>query len=139
MLFRSRLLVVRRELGRLRGDSLEDVVDERVEDGHGLVGDSSVGVDLLEDLVDVRRVRLNPSLVLLFFLPVSLGGLLGSGGLLRGLLGGRKRRGGTGRAEVSSPLERTPPDRPADSDTPWKQEEPSRAPWRQWSRPEPSG
>ena len=49
----GRLLVVRRELGRLRGDSLEDVVDERVEDGHGLVGDTGVGVDLLEHLVDV--------------------------------------------------------------------------------------
>jgi len=30
-------VVVRGELGSLRGDSLEDVRDERVEDGHGLV------------------------------------------------------------------------------------------------------
>ena len=34
---------------RLGGDALEDVVDEGVEDGHGAVGDTSVGVDLLED------------------------------------------------------------------------------------------
>ena len=39
----------------LGGDALEDVVDERVEDEHGLVGDAGVGVDLLEDLVDVGR------------------------------------------------------------------------------------
>ena len=38
-------VVVRSELGGLSGDALEDVVDERVEDGHGLVGDTSVGVD----------------------------------------------------------------------------------------------
>jgi hypothetical protein len=38
-----------------RTDAFEDVVDERVEDEHGFVGDPSVGVDLLEDLVDVGR------------------------------------------------------------------------------------
>lgn len=43
------LLVVGSELGSLGGDALEDVVDERVQDGHGAVGDTSVGVDLLED------------------------------------------------------------------------------------------
>lgn len=43
------LLVVCGELGCLGGDTLEDVVDEGVEDGHGTVGDTSVGVDLLED------------------------------------------------------------------------------------------
>ena len=36
-----------------RTNPLKDVVDEGVEDQHGLVGDTSVGVDLLEDLVDV--------------------------------------------------------------------------------------
>ena len=40
------LLVVGSELGSLGSDSLEDIVDEGVEDGHGLVGDTSVGVDL---------------------------------------------------------------------------------------------
>ena len=71
----GRLLVVRCELGSLGGWSsktvsvrdrgqrgmrenertnpLKDVVDKGVENQHGLVGDTSVGVDLLEDLVDV--------------------------------------------------------------------------------------
>ena len=62
-----RLLAVRRELckvnmlamshensakekrtGSLGCDALEDIVDERVQDGHGLVGDTSVRVHLLE-------------------------------------------------------------------------------------------
>ena len=51
-------------------NALEDVVHERVEDEHRLVRDSRVGVDLLEDLVDVveltergatgQRCRLGP-------------------------------------------------------------------------------
>ena len=47
------LLVVSNELGGLEGDLLEDVVDERVHDVHGSLGDASLGVDLLEDSVDV--------------------------------------------------------------------------------------
>lgn len=47
------LLVVGSELRGLGGDTLEDVVDERVQDGHGTVRDTSVGVDLLEDCCDV--------------------------------------------------------------------------------------
>lgn len=43
------LLVVGGELAGLSGDALEDVVHKGVEDGHGTVGDTSVGVDLLED------------------------------------------------------------------------------------------
>lgn len=43
------LLVVGGELAGLSGDALKDVVHEGVEDGHGTVGDTSVGVDLLED------------------------------------------------------------------------------------------
>lgn len=43
------LLIVGGELAGLSGDALKDVVHERVEDGHGTVGDTSVGVDLLED------------------------------------------------------------------------------------------
>ena len=38
-------------------NALEDVVHERVEDEHRLVRDSRVGVDLLEDLVDVGRAN----------------------------------------------------------------------------------
>ena len=54
----GRLLVVLGESGGFVGDSLEDVGHERVHDGHGLGGDTGVGVDLLEDLVDVDRVGL---------------------------------------------------------------------------------
>ena len=46
-------LVVSDESGGFTGDSLENVVDERVHDGHGLLGDTGLGVDLLEDSVDV--------------------------------------------------------------------------------------
>ena len=35
--------------GSLSGDPLEDIVDEGVENGHRLVGDTSVRVDLFED------------------------------------------------------------------------------------------
>jgi hypothetical protein len=45
----GRFFRVRRELRRLGGDTLEDVVDKRVENGHGLVRDTRVGVDLLKD------------------------------------------------------------------------------------------
>ena len=90
-------MVVRRELGSLGRDSLEDVGDERVEDGHGLVAavsarassavrdisrDTGVGVDLLEDLVDVRRVRLDS--LLRSLLSTVFGG---SGGLLQDVRG----------------------------------------------------
>ena len=51
-------LVVVGQSGSLRGDPLEDVVDERVHDAHGLAGDASVGVDLFQDLVDVDGVAL---------------------------------------------------------------------------------
>ena len=48
----GRLLVVGSKLGSLGSDALEDVVDERVQDGHGTVGYTGVGVDLLEDCCD---------------------------------------------------------------------------------------
>ena len=81
-----RLLVVRGELGGFSGNTFEDIVDERVHDGHGLVGDTDIGVHLLQHLVDVRRVRLLAGLLL-------LGGNVGlwllAGWLLRGgLFGG---------------------------------------------------
>ena len=53
------LLVVAREAGSLKGQALEDVVDERVQDGHAALGDAGVGVHLLEHLVDVGAVALN--------------------------------------------------------------------------------
>ena len=46
-------LVVMGQSGSFGGDSFEDVVDERVHDGHGFGGDSGVWVDLLQDFVDV--------------------------------------------------------------------------------------
>ena len=52
----GRLLVVSREAGGFGGDLFEDVVDERVHDGHRLGGDTGVRVDLLEHLVDVDLV-----------------------------------------------------------------------------------
>ena len=70
-------LVVVGQPGRLGSDPLEDVVDEAVHDGHGLGGDASVGVDLLEHLVDVGPVGLLPLLA-----PASLlSSLLGLGGI----------------------------------------------------------
>lgn len=79
------LVVVRKAAG-LGGDALENVVHERVHDGHGLAGDSGVGVDLLEHLVDVDAVGFLPALLLLL---VALGDvLLGLAGLLGGLSSG---------------------------------------------------
>ena len=79
------LLVVADEAGRLGGDLLEDVVDERVHDGHGSLGDAGLGVHLLEDSVDVDGEGLGSS---------TLGGgaldsefLGGGGGLSGGFLG----------------------------------------------------
>ena len=66
------LLVVADEARALRGNLLEDIVDERVHDAHGALGDASLGVDLLEDAVDVDLEGLGPSLL--------GGGLLGSAG-----------------------------------------------------------
>lgn len=78
-------LVVVRQAGGLAGNALKDVVHERVHDGHGFGRDASVGVDLLEDLVDVDSVRLPPLLALLL---ITLGDrFLGLAGLLGGLSG----------------------------------------------------
>ena len=78
------LLVVADELGGLEGDLLEDVVDEAVHDLHGSLGDASLGVDLLEDSVDVHREGLSSA---------SVGS--GSDGLLDDLLGSNLSGGGT--------------------------------------------
>ena len=58
------LLVVAGETGRLGGNAVEHVVDEGVHDGHGLGGDTSLGVDLLQHLVDVDLVGLGLGLAL---------------------------------------------------------------------------
>jgi hypothetical protein len=72
------LLVVPDQVAGLGGDAREDVVDERVHDGHGAARDAGVGVHLLEDLVDVGRVRLDA---------LAAAASLGLGGLLGGFLG----------------------------------------------------
>ena len=70
-------LVVVSQAGSLASDTLEDIVDEGVHDAHGLAGDTSVGMDLLHDLVDVDGVA---------FLPPPVPLLLVSAGLLAALL-----------------------------------------------------
>ena len=87
------LLVVADELGGLEGDLLEDVVDEGVHDVHGSLGDASLGVNLLEDSVDVDGEGLSAasSGSSLSLLGNSLLSNLGGGGSLggaSGLLGG---------------------------------------------------
>lgn len=67
-------LVVVGEAGSLGGNAFENVVHERVHDRHRLTGDTGVGVNLFQHLVDVDGVTLLP-LVLLLFL-VRLGDVL---------------------------------------------------------------
>ena len=82
----SVLLVVADEAGALGGDLLEDVVDERVHDAHGSLGDAGLGVHLLEDTVDVDAEGLgSPSLG--GSLLGGLGGSAGDGSSSRGFLG----------------------------------------------------
>jgi hypothetical protein len=53
-----RLLGVGNELECFCSNAVEVIVDEAVEDDHRLVGNTSVGVDLLEDFVDVGTLDL---------------------------------------------------------------------------------
>ena len=53
-------LVVVSQTGGLVGNTFKNIVDEAVHDRHGLAGDASVGVDLLQNLVDVDAVRFLP-------------------------------------------------------------------------------
>ena len=80
-----RAAVVVRQTRRLGGDALEDVVDERVHDRHGLAADARVRVHLLQHLVDVDGVRFTSSPLLL--LVAGARGL----GLARGLLRSLRR------------------------------------------------
>uniref|UniRef100_A0A8C0NUP3 Histone H2B n=1 Tax=Canis lupus familiaris TaxID=9615 RepID=A0A8C0NUP3_CANLF len=76
-----------RQARRLARDALEDVVDERVHDAHGLGRDARVGVHLLQHLVHVHRVALlAAALALLAVLLLRLGHRL-LGALLRGRRG----------------------------------------------------
>ena len=67
-------LVVVSKTRSFGSNSLEDVVDERVHDAHGLGRDSGVRVNLFQHLVDVDGVRFL-SLLLLFLVSGSTGGL----------------------------------------------------------------
>ena len=71
-------LVVVGQTASLGSDTLEQIVDKGVHDGHGLGGDTSVRMDLLQHLVDVDGVGLL-ALVTAFLsvLGDSLGGLSG--------------------------------------------------------------
>ncbi len=68
----------------LGGDALEDVVHEAVHDAHGLAGNSSIGVHLLQNFVDVDGVALPPP-PLTLLVPSALG--FGLAGRLLGSLG----------------------------------------------------
>ncbi len=58
-------LVVGSKLGGLSGHTLKDVIDKAVHDVHGLVADSNLWVNLLQDLVDVAAVGLGSALLAL--------------------------------------------------------------------------
>ena len=83
---KSGFLVVGGKLSSLAGDALKDVVDEGVHDAHPLLSDAGVGVDLLEDLVDVGGVGFDALLAALL-LVAGGGDLLDSGCLLGWCLG----------------------------------------------------
>ena len=74
-------LVVVGQTGGLGSDALEDVIHERVHDRHGLGGDTSVGVHLLQHFVYVDRIALL-AFPFAFLVPspdcFSLAGLLGT-------------------------------------------------------------
>ena len=76
-------LVVVSKTGSFSSDTFEDIVDEGVHDAHGLGGDTSVGVDLFQHLVDVDGVRLLALMALL--LSVLGDGLSGLAGFLGSL------------------------------------------------------
>jgi hypothetical protein len=58
-------LVVTSKSSCFGGNSVEDVVDEVVHNNHGLSGDTSVRVHLLQNFVDVRSIRVGMSSSLL--------------------------------------------------------------------------
>ena len=69
-------LVVVSEAAGFGGDALKEVVHEGVHDGHGLAGDTSVGVHLFQHFVNVDAVALPPP-PLLLLVPRSRGFGLG--------------------------------------------------------------
>ena len=57
----SSLVVVTSQIDSFIGQSLENIVDERVHDAHSTLADTHIGVDLLQHTVDVGGVRLQSS------------------------------------------------------------------------------
>ena len=49
-------LVIVSKTRRFIANPLKKIIDKAVHDGHGLAGDTSVGVDLLQHLVDIDAV-----------------------------------------------------------------------------------
>ena len=86
------LLVVTSKTTRLLGNTLEDILDEGVHDLHSLLGDTGIGVDLLQHTVDVGGVRAIVALLPPLLVAISrlLDGLL-DGLVLLGVLGGSGR------------------------------------------------
>ena len=68
-------LVVANQFAGFGRDLVEDVVDERVHDGHTFLGHTGVWVDLFQDLVDVDRETFGAAST-----------AFAAGGLLRGFL-----------------------------------------------------
>merc|ERR1719186_1328391 len=87
-------LVVVSKTARFCSNTLEQIVNERIHNAHGFGGHAGVGVDLLQDLVDVDGVRLLPLLAL-----PTLGSPLGFNSIYRSrssfdiLTGFRRHRG----------------------------------------------
>ena len=79
----SASLVVMSKARRFGSDSLKDVVNERVHDRHGFAGNTSVGVNLLQDFVDIDSEGFLPALLPLLFVS-GTDSLLGFTGLLDG-------------------------------------------------------
>ena len=69
------LVVVGKTAG-LSSNALKEIIDKGVHDAHGLGGDTSVRVDLLQHLVDVDSIGFLPSQLLLLL--ITLGDSLGS-------------------------------------------------------------
>ena len=69
----GRPLVVVGKTAGLGGNSLKQIIDKGVHDGHGLGGDTGVGVHLLQHLVDVDGIGFLSLVLLLLFVPLHNG------------------------------------------------------------------
>ena len=80
------LLIISTQLPRLTRNPLKDIINKGVHDGHALLGDAGVGMDLFEDLVDVGGVAFDALFGTFLFVA---GGFFGGfgGGLFGGCFG----------------------------------------------------